>query len=875
MRSKQKLNQHKFSTIKLASRSLASIMALRHPVPKFDVASLVREGGAVVPRFPDPPAVVFRPGTNKEEVVQQILEHRCALVNAAVGAGKSVRLPALLADATRGLVVHCVPSRLLAWALYDYVSTQTEVPTSFMDDVAEPLPVKGLVFMSNVQFAFRMVAWRSGAVAHPESLSLFMDESHESDFASGVLREVARSQDYIKLVAFSTATSGPVESRKREAAGEVREHTYAWQPVADWDMDDMSKPWAPATFSGNALVLVDKQSEADILGQKFGEHGLAVHRLSAKMSLAEFQATWYAIKDPLQGMNVTLADYAFRSGFTMIGFTRYIETGKVVHHSYDGEQTLRLVRDAYRFEVYQGTARIGRTPGSYCDVYVPNLDFANVICDLEETEIDAAALLFRMMGYQPPRKFTRASPFSQGKVPRDLYAAFNSPLSMRGIPEEDLCHWSELFTAPPQVVQKPVRKVGSPVLIPPRPRSPCGISPADAARQRLLAREAAAVAAEERRVSVVQSGVGLRSVGHEASVELPPVRLESESLDGHGGSSVSGEAVRPVLTKLEIGPRSSFQSDDSVTTSETSSYVSSPTGYYAKQSDTTEEVVPVEDIGLGLGQLCADVAAELEARGDDRFMQGQYVYFPGIEMVVNARGYFAEGYHSLERVFEGLSAEVAVKHWTVERRMAATRLAVDYYNDSLLQINALKAVVKVYKENFAAASEYVDVTVVFKWLASVQEAAVEYETKVAASVRVLRVLQERGFKEKPANGESEREVEVGRAWLQVLSDVAAMIGDSSGEAYAKAWVDKPLPAIKPPLMREIAFHEAEGSRTRGLIKASLVSGAGEKEDGRRELMARRSGLPWLRAEGNSVRASGVGGGTIRDRIGKALAALKE
>lgn len=839
-------------------------MALRHPVPKFDMAAVAKEQGTPVPRFPEPPSVTFRPGTDKNTVVEQMLQQRCTQVLAAVGAGKSVKLPTLLVQATDGLVVHCVPSRLLAWSLYDYVSTQTGVHTMFSDSVTEALPEKGLVFMSNANLALRVMAWRSGLAEPPVKLALFMDESHESDFASGVLREVARTQDYIQLLAFSTATAGPVEARKREAAGTVNEFRYPYQPVANWDLDDMQKPWAPATFTGNVLVFVDKESEARDLMTKYAEYDLDVHRLSAKMSLESFQSAWAAMKDPLRGMHVTVADYAFRSGFTMLGFDRLIETGKVMYHLFDGEQTLRAERNAYRFEVYQGTARLGRTPGSVCSVYVPDIPFENVICDLEQAEIDAAALLFRMLGYKPPRRFVEASPFAVGKVPKDLYAALNSPLSMRSLAPQDLCEWSELTGKQPEVIRQP-KKIGSPVfVVPKRPVSPCGTSATDAARERVLAKER------------VQRDVYTWTPGP----DIHRVEYSEESTEPLAEMAATPYTLKGELNRLNTGLGVSMPSASrsvSVRDDYDSSRVGSPEPAFSESSGVTEDIDPYGNTTSAdvLHELCERVGREMEAREKNGFMEGEYVYYPGVETVLNPRRYFPEGYRSLERVLEKLGIDAAVRNWSSDQRLAATFFAVECYNDSLMQVRAIRAVVDVFTKSYASASEFVDVTVVQKWLVSLQETACTNETVLASTVRMLRVLQERGYMVLDKSVNCEREVEIGESWFRVFSDVVNVRSDFSQDVYTRAWLDKPVPPVAPAAMRELAFHEGEAARSRALIDNGTIA---SKPSGARTLVhvrdGRDSGLAWLRAEGPVVGKRGGGTSGMRDKVARTIKGLK-
>jgi len=844
-------------------------MALRHSVPDFGY-ECVSKRNEMLPVFMAPPIVEFRPGADKEAVVAEILSYRCVQVTAAVGAGKSVKLPSLIQQATGGLVIHTVPSLLLANSLYEYVRTVSECRTYFVKTLADKLPDTGLVFMCNFQLALRQGMWQEGKAVPKGNVAIFLDESHESDGASEVLRNTTQALECVNHAIFSSATVGPSEGRPREAAGAIAEHFYAHEPVEEWELEDESKPWAPVNFDGHTLIFVDDEADTDFLNRAYNEHDMSVYRLTSKMGIGEFNGIMRALRNVSQGMCVILADYTYRSGFTLLGITRVIDTLQVRYTAFENGSTVYKMRAAYGIEVEQAFGRGARIKGSRCVMARPSVELQPVISVVEGLEVDAAAILYRMLGYRPPRRFMKASPFAGGKVPRNLCKAMQSPLSMRTV--TDLVDWSDLtdWDAPPE---QPVSCVAKSTL-PTRPVSPDGGDVLDALERRANERVAAAVPVVVNPVmDVAVESESASSSGSEAGFQTLTYRdvqvRDSIALARRMPSGLSVPVVPHVEVKAPtpVEETAGVQFDESLLGSRhvRSASESSAGSSYASVSSMTEEIVR-DDTGDLLAQLLNKAGAEVEARETSGMEAGKMVYFPGVE-TVSAAAHFPGGFESVERVLASVGVDVACKHWPHERRMAATRLAVDAYNDSLVEWRALKAVVQAFGGSFKDFSAFVDATVVASWLTGLSEKVTEFDTKVAAARRAMQLLQERGYV--PMADDVQRESAAGARYLAQLQEVAAFRSDFSPETYKRAWSDRPLQDGRLTTMQAIGYHEQEARGTRKLIADGRVA-AGTTGSGQL-VTSRVSTLGWLKAEGPSV--SSGGGRSFKETIAKAILKL--
>ena len=742
-------------------------MALRHLVPKFDPSLLAERADTEVPRYPEPKIVEFRPGGSLAGLLQEVQAQRCVKVVAACGAGKSVKVPAAIAEATSGLVIHSVPSVYMAWALSEYVRTVVNVPVAFVETVDEPLPMSGVVFMSNACLVIRCGYWKYGVVAPPQRVTVALDESHESDCSSGVLRDVVRSFKFIDRVVFLTATPGADLARKREAEGEIIEEQYDPVPVADWDIEqDVGKPWHIGSIDGNALLFIEREQDAQRLHRAYVQCGFLVFRLSARMGLSHFKEAWGAQRDPLRGQVVYLADYSFRSSFTF-NVSRVVDPLQVVYNVRQDGVTMRKWRNAYQCEYVQASGRGGRVKGSRCIVSRPKIPLLLMICDQEGTEVDGAAVMFRLLGFKPPRVYEQATPFVEGPVPRDLVEAFSSALAFGSASADVLVSWEEMRAyRPPSPVVRPSRQQ-----VPPRPRSPCGITPYEAMQRRGSAGSV---------VSVV-------------NVMAPsPVQQEEASPFGLPRRDSVG-MIDPTHYMYGGASHKRAPSDAS--------------------SDRTVELPnPAEYGGRAWESMLTSLAAAVEQQVTPDVLDGEtYAYYTGVEHAGGYTAYFREGVASVERMAEAVGLTSLRHVWSDEMRMCATRVVLDEYNECVAHVRALRSLHAACVDVMPKASAYADPVMVYKWVTGLSEENLGKASRAKAMVRLLLALQTGGYT--PVGDYVERERVLVLAHLEDLKRLCALVSDGSPEAYrdtlAVASYSKPVnlalppppPAVSPALQR--------------------------------------------------------------------------
>lgn len=449
-------------------------MALRHPFPQFEVDphKHLLEPERTPPRMQPPVEVEFRAGASLADVVAKILEHRSVVVNAAVGSGKSVRLPTELARATGGLVIHTVPSPLLARSLYDYVSTLGNVPVALVDSVEQQMPDEGVVFTSCACLVARLIG-KSEAV--PKPFTLFMDEWHESDGCTYSLRAVALCKPYIERLVLASATANPDGFRRREVAGSVRVQTYDARDTPDkWRVADSASPWGADNIMSHALLFVERDSDAIRLAADYRDYGFTCYRITSRTLPKEFSFIMAQMKDPSQGLIILLADYSFRSGYTMpIGLM--IDGGQVAFVKVEEGQAHRHYRSTFLGEQEQAIGRVGRVVGSQGVAYVPAGDRAFQMCELEGVEADAAALLMRYLGHKPSSGL-QMSPYARGDVPKDLVSALNSGVPLRLLPHMQLAEWPGLVPREDKDSISVISRVSTPTITAPVPAFPFSVS---------------------------------------------------------------------------------------------------------------------------------------------------------------------------------------------------------------------------------------------------------------------------------------------------------------------------------------------------------------------------------------------------------------
>lgn len=402
-------------------------MALRHNIPDIRPSLCAPvEMEKILPKMPAPVRVEFRSGADLSQVVQAVSTNKSVAVEAAVGAGKTTLLPYKLAADMSILVVHVFPNPFLACQVSDFCASRGK-PSVFIERADQEFPDEGVVCVS----AATLVAkWLEAGEAVLPRCVLFHDESHESDVYTYLVKSIVPALRVVKCYINATATSSGSGFRQMETAGRVdlkmisaSEMQQSWDIFAD-------KPWGIEELEGHMLIFEDLNERAEDLAQQYRMAGMIVHRFHSRMSMVEFRAAIGELFDPASPLVVIIADYSFRSGFTF-PVTRIIDTGRVINVVMRDGRPIRDVRYVYELESYQAMGRGGRLDGQRTVYYRPDVEFATHVCDLEAAEVDAAALIFRLLGYTVPRQLASA-PMAEGNVPRMLQSALRgrAPLAI-------------------------------------------------------------------------------------------------------------------------------------------------------------------------------------------------------------------------------------------------------------------------------------------------------------------------------------------------------------------------------------------------------------------------------------------------------------
>lgn len=356
-----------------------------------------------VPVYKRAARVEFRRGADMRKLALQVLSHPSCEVDAAVGSGKSVLLPKELALAAKKLVLHVFPNRLLALDVYRYVEKQASEaadlypPLVFVENEDVEFPRQGVAFIGAADLVGRML--RLGASVLKNTV-VYLDEAHESDAYTYSVRMLARVSGASALV-MASATFGPSNFRVRETLGSVDMATYpADQTPETWNVSGGGRPWKIGEISNNLLIFTDSRTQMALLRELYADSGFSVHTLTANMQEDDFSMAMKAMRDKTGPLVVVLADYAFRSGFTFEVGT-IIDTARVSYFDADGGRVRKLSRPLFMLEREQAAGRGGRISGLRTKYYMPEVECLPCICELEGTEKEAAALIWRYLGFKP------------------------------------------------------------------------------------------------------------------------------------------------------------------------------------------------------------------------------------------------------------------------------------------------------------------------------------------------------------------------------------------------------------------------------------------------------------------------------------------
>lgn len=381
----------------------------------------------VIPRFADPTVVEFSAGKGLDEFVKCIVANKSTKIVAAAGAGKSVRMPTELYKSLGGVLVHCVPSRLLAVSLHDYVLSLNHpgVPIHLCLEVMDEYPTSGIVYTYSAAFMGQVCRWNS-ADLNP-GVFLYMDECHESDAGTAVIRRLRHALPGVHKYAESSATpgTGDVSSTFAQARlpSSVSEIKCSMTPPYEWRMTDNRVPWSLKKLSADILVFSDDDEEASIIMSKFIQSGLKASRLTGHTTPDEYRRVVASMDSSGQDVvSVLVLDYTFRSGFSFPTVDRIIDMSKVKFLVKEGGKTVAKYRNPYNAEVYQTKNRGGRVKNRNCDYFRMQFEPENVQVYLEGAEAMLACLWYRMLGYAPEPILSDTPGFS-GTVPKNLLLA--------------------------------------------------------------------------------------------------------------------------------------------------------------------------------------------------------------------------------------------------------------------------------------------------------------------------------------------------------------------------------------------------------------------------------------------------------------------
>jgi len=403
-------------------------MSLRQLIPEFKSGfnpRAVRPAEAIK-RVRAPARIEFRSGAALHEVVQAVQPGRCLEVVAAPGAGKSVLLPFELATAKGNLVVHVLPSQFLAADLHDFSVRKGEVSFLVLD-VQTEWPTAGVVRTTAALIVAKWLA--AGEVVMPDCI-LYHDESHEADAYTYVVGQLAASLgsriSYVRATATADSGGFPrVEPQGVIVNGEFDEQLSR----ADWDVHVPGLPWSVTSIDDLTLIFYADEDMAKSLIQQYQDAGVSVIHFHSRMDLAQFRHCAQLLRTS-NDLFVVLADRTFRSGFTF-PFARVIDAGVISHITVREGRAVPFTRDTLAFEREQTRGRGGRVAGLQTQFYCPNVAAGLRIVDLEFCEMEAAAVIFRTLGFRVPPALIHSA-CASGPLPRDLSTVLreDTPLSL-------------------------------------------------------------------------------------------------------------------------------------------------------------------------------------------------------------------------------------------------------------------------------------------------------------------------------------------------------------------------------------------------------------------------------------------------------------
>jgi len=775
-------------------------MALRHLFPQIDVQPDLHLSDPMrtPPRVPKPVAVEFRTGADLGDVVMAIRDNRYVQIDAAVGTGKSVRVPSLLSQALGKLVVHVVPHQLLARDLHRYVSSITDVPTQRVVNSSDFTITSGLVFMHTAAYV-AMVASR-GEKDIPSHV-LFMDEAHESDGATTALRLTALSKVFVERLVLASATANPEGFRRRETAGSVEVIEYDPDRLpSSWDVNEEGQPWNVDNLNDHTYMAVERDADARRLMADYRDHGFNCFRLTARTTEKEYDDINAMLADPRHGIVLLFVDYSFRSGFTK-PIANAIDGGEVGYVTVVGSTPQKHYRRTYAGEQEQFVGRVGRLPGSQAKAYVPAGLRETKICDVEGVESDAAALLLRYMGYKPPAVM-RSSPMFSGDVPRDLTQSLNGPVPLRCLPTEAFAAWPGVLS------RDAVNQVDM------RTQDDEGLK---------------VVEQRSRATSVAQTPVSGRATPDEAGGlrgKAAAAALASEAHErfyGNSGTDRVQESLDKVSQDLSnLTASASPQTSGFVFHEQKPTPPMASTVVFERSDGTVKETLDPVLLFEQMLDNCDDVATGVEI--------GKYYHYPGATGVVDRSLAFPKGLQSIMSCALREDFSTVAKGLSVVDQLYAINVVLSAYNGATAELAALRRIISALPEYREKFNTIANRNAIREWLSGIAETLTLRGSHLSEYSRVMVALADEPYTE--ISGMADVENAVVDSHLSQLVQVIRESDEVAMTEYRQNLLQNVSPTVNTRLTSSTRFLEPGGKhvnvRTDSHVRRMLAPGKAER-----------------------------------------------
>lgn len=722
-------------------------MALRHPVPTFSWAQFGDGEGKVVSRVAPARKVEFARGVSTREFLAAVAAHDDLLVSAACGAGKSVHLPVtLVKEGGYKFVIHVVPARNLAGWTARYVRSLPEyegVPIRFVENEELPEARTGLMIMSAVQYVWLITKWRECGYPDVEHVT-YMDESHESDWVTCTLRNLRTQVPGCRKFLMASASHGHGGAGQAFSEpvlpSKITVKKFVPEDPMLWDVLQPGKPWSVDQVDRGTAIYIDDDRVANVVRDKYKDAGYRAFRLNAHTPYASFEEAvlQYQNTGGRKAVVVIVFDYSYRNGYTFPGLGLIIDTCVVRCVRVSSDSTFEWVdRHAYAPEVMQTCHRGARVAGQPCVYWRPEYEPKFVVTDLEGAEGDPAVILFRMLGFRPPR-FLETSPYTNGGLPAGCPEALKG-----GTPLRLLHRRRQPWPGSPEAIS-PEKGVAThypatpqPVM---RPSSP--IITAESVAAAAAAQEAAYLAREE---------------------------LEAAAKKRREAAAASRRA-------RSASPRRVVDADE-------------------EKKKKPEREGPTDsgiDVSDALDQMFDMLTVSTDARVKNEMVLGKYYYFPQAEASPG-------GYRTFSEVMAvwGKSEWQTLDYADSATKLNVGSHALRAFNQASLLTNVATFVVKKAKRVSSSASPQVK-HAISGWVMDLKNKVSVARAEAAAGVLALDVL---GTIAQECNAWVAKEEALTTKFVAELADAIQVVHRDveAHQAYARGVATAPVPMLTAPV----------------------------------------------------------------------------